>query len=87
MIHQIKSHPVSVAKITRIEPLLRNGNLTSPELGLTLRLDNGAMHQWLSEPGNPAPVTGDFFVTDELLGLSFIVSADRFNELFEAVAA
>jgi hypothetical protein len=83
MAYQVKSHPVEVARIQSIQPLMgRNTVLMSPDFGLTLILYGGAKTDWLSEKGNPAPKVDDYFVCDDELHVSYIVAAEKFNELF-----
>ena len=78
---------VLAAQIIRVEPLMaRNTALLSPDQGLLLVLDSGEKHKWLSEPNAPVPQIGDAFVVDSELGVSLIVPAAKFGQLFEAVS-
>ena len=81
--HTVQAHPVEAKKITGIQPLMgRNDQLTSPDVGLILVLEDSTKQKWLCEKDGVIPAAGDFFVTDKALGVSFIVPAQKFGELF-----
>jgi hypothetical protein len=85
MTHQMKSHSVIARRIVKVEPLILGDKMLAPDVGLILRLaDSGKKVKWMAEPGNPAPQAGDFFVTDSELEVSFVVSASKFDSLFQA---
>jgi hypothetical protein len=82
---RVKSHEVFATKITGVLPLTsQNGQLISPEAGLVLLLEDRSRHRWLTEQGGVTPTIGDFLVDDRELRTTFIVSAARFTELFDA---
>jgi hypothetical protein len=87
MATQVKAHPVTVAKIVSVEPLVTHGKTLSPEAGLLLVLDNGTKHQWFSEKAVTAsPVVGDFLITDpDLNNLIYFVRSETFAALFSEV--
>ena len=86
--YRVKTHEVAVTKIVGIQPLMgRNTALMAPDQGLLLVLDSGEKHKWLSEPNAPVPQVGDAFVIDSELGVSLIVPAAKFADLFEVATA
>lgn len=80
---QVKAHPVTATKIVNVQPLISNGQMRSPEEGLTLMLDNGVRYKWLAEKDGAAPATGDWLVHDDELHTVFIVVGARFSTMFE----
>ena len=82
--YQIKAHEVSVSKIVKLEPLQgRNDQLTSPDVGLILVLEDSTKQKWLCEKDGVIPAAGDWFVTDKALGVTFVVPAAKFSTLFK----
>ena len=81
--YQIKAHEVAVSKIVKLEPLQgRNDQLTSPDVGLLLVLEDSTKQKWLCEKDGASPAAGDFFVTDKELGVTYIVPVAKFKKLF-----
>ncbi len=82
--YTVKSHPVEVARITGLQPLVGpNTAVLSPDFGLLLILENGQKHKWLSEKNAPIPAAGDWFVKDAELNTVYVVSAVKFSTLFD----
>jgi hypothetical protein len=80
--HHVNSHAIEAARIVSVEPLLAQGKILSPEAGLTLVLENGAKHKWLSEKAGSAPSMGDFLIKDDELSVIYFVTANKFSTLF-----
>jgi hypothetical protein len=86
MRQQVKAHDVFAIKIVGVLPLTsQNGNLVSPEAGLVLLLEDRSRHKWLMEHGGVTPSIGDYLVRDEMLHTDYIVGAETYSQLFEAL--
>jgi hypothetical protein len=83
-----KPRLVSAVEIVSVSPLLgRNGStVMSPDQGLLLTLSDHLTFRWIAaDKDGGVPEVGAWFVRDSELGTSYIVSAAKFSELFEAV--
>ena len=84
MAYHIKSHAVEVSRVTGLQPLMgRNNQLTSPDVGLILVLEDSTKQKWLCEKDGVIPAAGDWFVTDSELHVTYVVSAVKFSTLFD----
>jgi hypothetical protein len=80
----MKEHSVSAQQIEAVQPLRTSGDrFLSPDAGILLVLSDGTKTKYLAEPNVPMPVQGDWFVRDEVLATTFVVTAARFAELFQ----
>jgi hypothetical protein len=84
--YKIKSHSVNAQRIEKVEPLIVGGDkMLSPDAGILLRLAASRLCvKWLAEANAPMPREGDYFVQDDEIHTTFIVSAMKFESLFEA---
>jgi hypothetical protein len=86
MSYQVKAHAVTAVQIESVQPLRVSGDrFLSPDAGVLLRLADGTKTKYLAEPGVPMPAAGDWFVRDEALATTFVVTAARFAELFSEI--
>ncbi len=84
MNYQMRAHAVTVEHIEAVLPLIIGGDkLVAPDQGIILRLDSGKKLKWLAEPNVPMPQVNDCFVQDAELGTTFVVSASKFDALFQ----
>ena len=81
----VKKHFVTATKIAQVSPLRHGGQITSPDAGLLLVLSDNTKHKWLIEDG-AIPVVGSFLVHDADLNTRYLVTAEKFAELFTAIA-
>ena len=58
----------------------------APDQGLALILDDGQKINWLAESKQPVPTAGDYYAEDSVLGISVLIPAAKFNELFSEVS-
>jgi hypothetical protein len=80
----VKEHAVSATRIAQVQPLRGNGGgPMSPDAGLLIVLEDGSKRKWLIEDG-AIPVVGSFLVYDADLHASYLVTAEKFAELFTA---
>jgi hypothetical protein len=83
--YQVRAHKITATKIAQVLPLRNSAGPMSPDAGLLLALENGSKHKWIIEDG-AIPVVGAFLVQDADLHSHYIVSAEKFAELFTEIA-
>jgi hypothetical protein len=84
MNYQMKAHSVTAQHIEKVEPLIIGGDkMLSPDAGIRLRFEDGTSLRWMIEQGQAAPQVGDFLVTDTELATTFVISAAKFELLFQ----
>jgi hypothetical protein len=81
--YQVVAHEVEALKIAGVQPLVRAGRMLGPEAGLTLVLADDTKRTWLAEKDGSVPSTGDWFVVDSRLQVSYVVPAPQFKALFQ----
>jgi hypothetical protein len=82
----VKSHAVTATKIAQVLPLRGNGGgPMSPDAGVSLILADNTRQRWLIED-NIAPAAGDWLVYDADLHTRYLVTAEKFAELFTVIA-
>jgi hypothetical protein len=81
----VKSHAVSATRIAQVLPLRNSAGPVSPDAGLLLALENGSKHKWIIEDG-AIPVVGAFLVQDADLHTHYVITAEKFAELFTVIA-
>jgi hypothetical protein len=77
----VKSHAVTAVRITQVSPLRAGGQITSPDAGVSLVLADNTRQRWLIED-NIAPAAGDWLVHDADLHARYLVTAEKFAEMF-----
>jgi len=82
----VKTHEVIAVRIEQVLPLRgNNGNPASPDAGVSLILADNTRQRWLIEEGS-LPVVGSLLVYDADLHTRYLVTAEKFAELFTATA-
>ena len=84
-VYQVKAHKITAVRITQVSPLRAGGQITSPDAGVLLLLEDNTRQRWLIEEGS-LPVVGSLLVYDADLHNRYIVSAEKFAELFTVIA-
>ena len=77
----IRSHKVTVTKVEEVGPLHIHGRMVGPNEGLMLVLEDGQRRVWMTDKSDSTPETGSYFVTDDVLSVSYILSAAKFIAL------
>jgi hypothetical protein len=80
----VKKHLVTATRIAQVLPLRNSAGPMSPDVGLLLALENGSKHKWIIEDG-AIPVVGAFLVQDADLHTHYVVTAEKFAELFTVI--
>jgi hypothetical protein len=80
----IKSHKVTATKVEEVGPLHIHGRMVGPNEGLMLVLEDGQRRVWMTDKSDSTPETGSYFVTDDIVGVSFILPAAKFSALCKA---
>jgi hypothetical protein len=77
----VREHAVSATRIVQVLPLRNSAGPMSPDSGLLIVLETGSKHRWLIEDG-AIPAIGSFLVNDADLHNRYVVTAEKFAELF-----
>jgi hypothetical protein len=78
----VKSHAVTAVRIVQVSPLRAGGQITSPDAGLLIVLEDGSKRKWLLEANTPVPAIGMWMVHDDVLKTDYVVTAEQFSSLF-----
>jgi hypothetical protein len=81
----VKKHFVTATRIAQVSPLRHGGQITSPDAGLLLVLSDNTKHKWLIE-GGAIPAIGSWLINDADLHTRYVVTEDKFAELFTVTA-
>ena len=78
----VKKHLVTATKIAGVSPLRSGSQITSPDAGLVLVLEDSTKRKWLIED-NVLPEVGSWLVHDDVLKTDYVVTAEQFQTLFQ----
>lgn len=79
---KVNAHQVTACRIVRIEPLISQSKMLSPDQALVLVLDDGSKHQWVADKSGTVPVVDDYLVSDAELGVTFVIAATKVALMF-----
>jgi hypothetical protein len=72
---------VTAVKIVQVSPLRAGGQITSPDSGVVILLEDSTKRKWLSEGGG-IPEIGSWLIHDEILKTDYVVTENQFATLF-----
>jgi hypothetical protein len=84
MTYKINPHVVDALRITGVLPLRNSAGPMSPDAGVSLILADNTRQRWLIEE-NIAPAAGDWLVYDADLHTRYLVTAEKFAEMFVVI--
>lgn len=79
---KVNAHQVTACRIVKVEPLISQGKMLSPDAALILVLDDNSKHRWVADKSGTVPVVDDWLVHDAELDITFVVSAEKFALMF-----